>query len=503
MLPRRALPIVARPRWRRAFVCTAALVIALAGATARAEVCGTDCTQTACSADCTEDALRDAIAKVNDCIGNGGWTGRTITVEGAQCDATSEVHMLSDAAAFAAFPNSTCPDDPEEFALCIRNDDVHIIGAGRTFLYDGFDPCGQCAGQCPTGAALFTLKGNRNTVEDLTFRYFPEGIHIRTGNGHSIIGVHSDRICEDAFTIDTTAGTGQLIRDTVLLGNQPPAAGHTCILNSGGEGVCGTDKAVQVNGGASTIRDNVIDLIGQPISIDSGTHLIQGNTTTGSTTDQNVCQSYTVTGSAHVTFADNTVDHCKFGFRLDGAAVVTATGNTVTNPWLSAFNVRGGARLKGEGNRLKTRSGGFTTVSDVQRGLVVARNDDAARIDLGGGDAAGSSVIDGTACASGGDCSTGGNVFCSTGGGTQVDVWNVTDCPCLDLLCDGIPGLCAAHACAPLDATGACDGSGGGGASVGARNNCFSGGSADVLDPAPITTNISGATACAAGVCDF
>ena len=496
---RRTPPTVA------ALAALAALV--LAAAPAHAQPCTTDCAQTACAVDCTELAVRDAVVTVNDCVGDPGWTGRTLTLAGPQCEIDGTVVMENDAGAGSSFlgthPGSYCPGDPEDGAVCILNDDVHVVGSGASFVYDGPEPCGQCSGQCPTGAALFTIKGNRNTVEDITFRYFPEGIHVRIGDGHTVANVTSDRICEDAITIDNTAGTGIVVRDLTLLGSQPADAPHACVLANGSPGLCGTDKAIQVNGGASTISGNQIHTISQPISIGGGTHVVADNTSHGSLTDQNVCQSYTVSGAAHVTFAGNTVDHCKFGFRIDGDATVVADGNTVTEPWVSAFNVRTSGRLKAEGNRVRTRTSGFTNVSDAQRGIVVARSDRRARIDLGGGDFDGVSVIDDAACAAGGDCSAGNNVFCSTGGGAQIDIWNLTDCPCLDQFCGGVAGLCTVHSCAPLDADGGCQGSGGGGASIGARGNCFLDAAVEVQDDGTVTTDTSGLRACSPVECDF
>jgi hypothetical protein len=202
----------------------------------------------------------------------------------------------------------------------------------------------------------------------------------------------------------------------------------------------------------------------------------------------------------------NVIDRCKFGSRVDGGAFGRADGNTITNPWVAAFDVRGNARLRGAGNKLKTRGSGFTTLSSVQVGLLVARNDGRARIDLGGGDASGNSVENDLPCNNGGACSTGGNRFCSSGVGSQVDIWNVTDCPCLNQLCLGAIGNCTIGSCAPLDADGNCQGSAGGGASIGARGNCFrsNGGPLSVVrDTGASTTIRDAATECAPSACDF
>jgi hypothetical protein len=470
-----------------------------------ASTCTADCTQTACTVGCDEGELRDAVAKANDCIGNGGWTGRTITIAAGTPACT--IPMLNDVGKANAYPNSSCASDPESYSVCLKNDNIKIRGGNAIFEYVGLGLCRQCTEECPPPQpALFTLKGNNDGLEDFTYRYFPEGLHVRTGNGHTIARVTNDRICEDALTLDVTAGTGNTVADSTFIGNQPADPGHSCLLASDAPGPCGTDKAIQLNGGGVTIVHNTITTISQPVHAQAGEHTLLANTSVGSASDDNLCQSYTVTGPAVVTMSANAIDGCKFGVRVDGTAYVRADGNLITNPWVAAFDVRGAGRLRGEGNRLKTRGAGFTTLSSVQHGLLVARNDGRARVDLGGGDFAGVSVEDGLPCASGGNCSSGGNRFCSSGVGSQVDIWNVTDCPCLNQLCGGALGNCTIGSCAPFDASGSCEGSAGGSASIGARNNCFrsDGGSLTVVrDTGASSTATDGATECAPSACDF
>jgi len=467
--------------------------------------CVSDCTQTACTVGCSEDELRDAVAKANNCLGNGGWTGRTITVDAGMPACT--IPMLNDVAKANAWPNSSCPSDPEAYSLCFKNDGIRLRGGGAVFLYVGDGLCRQCTEECPPPQpALVTFRGNNDGVEDLTYLYFPEGLHVRAGTGHTIARVKSDRICEDAITLDVTAGTGNTIADSTLVGSTTPDPGRSCLLPTGDAGLCGTDKAIQLNGGGVTIVHNTIDMISQPVHSQAGTHTLLANTTTGSASDDNLCQSYTFTGPSVITMQGNTIDHCKFGIHVDSSALVRADGNIITNPWLAAFDVRGDGRLRAEGNRMRTRSTGFTTLSSVQSGLLVARNDGRARVDFGGGDFAGLSVVDDTPCAGGGDCSSGLNRFCSSGTGVQVDIWNVTDCPCQNQLCNGAIGNCTLGSCAPLDAAGVCLGSAGGGASIGARSNCFQSNGdplTTVRDAGSSTTAVDGATECDPSACDF
>ncbi len=492
---------------------------------AAVSTCTTDCAQTACTVGCDEGELRDAVAKANNCTGNNAWKGRTITVDAGTPACT--ITMMNDVAAANAYPNSSCANDPESYSVCLKNTGIRIRGGDATFVYGGTAQCRQCTDECPPPQpALFTLKGQGNALEDFTYRYFPEGLHIREGTGHTIARVTNDRICEDAVTVDIGAGDGHTLADSTFIGNQPADPGRTCLLPNDAVGACGTDKAIQLNGGGITVVHNTITNISQPVHAQAGRHVLLGNTSAGSASDDNLCQSYTVTGPAKVTMSSNTIDRCKFGVRVDGLAFVLAEGNVITNPWVAAFDVRGAGKLRAAGNRLKTRASGFTTLSSVQVGLVVARNDGRARIDLGGGDFAGQSVApatddetpdedqkdlaqfgpDRTACANGGTCSVGGNRFCSSGVGSQVDVWNVTDCPCLNQMCSGALGNCTIGSCAPLDAAGNCEGSGGAGASIGARANCFrsdGGPLAVIRDPGPSTTATNGATECAPSACDF
>jgi hypothetical protein len=507
-LRRGALPLIV------VLMLHASAVVAWAAST-----CTTDCSQTACTVGCDEGELRDAVAKANNCTGNNAWTGRTITIDAGTPACT--ITMMNDVAAANAYPNSSCANDPESYSVCLENNGIRVRGGNATFVYGGTAQCRQCADECPPPQpALFTLKGQSNTLEDFTYRYFPEGLHIREGTGHTIARVTNDRICEDAVTVDINAGNGHTLADSTFIGNQPADPGRTCLLPNDAVGPCGTDKAIQLNGGGITVVHNTITDISQPVHAQAGKHTLLANTSSGSASDDNLCQSYTVTGPAKVTMSANVIDRCKFGVRVDGTAFVLAEGNVITNGWVAAFDVRSAGKLRAVGNRLKTRAAGFTTLSSVQVGLLVARNDGRARIDFGGGDFAGLAVapisddpddiaqfgVDGVPCANGGKCSAGGNRFCSSGVGSQVDVWNVTDCPCLNQLCSGALGNCTIGSCAPLDASGSCDGSGGAGASIGARANCFrsAGGVLSVIrDSGSSTTATDGATECAPSACDF
>src|SRR5262249_15337533 len=140
-------------------------------------------------------------------------------------------------------------------------------------------------------------------------------LHVRTGSGHTIARVTNDRICEDAVTLDMTAGTGNTLADSTFIGNQPADPGRSCLLPDGADGPCGTDKAIQLNGRGVTLVHNPITTISQPVHAQDGEHVLLANTTAGSASDDNVCQSYTIAGPAKVTMSGNVIDRCKYGIR--------------------------------------------------------------------------------------------------------------------------------------------------------------------------------------------
>ncbi|MEB2285574.1 MAG: hypothetical protein OZ922_12930 [Myxococcales bacterium] len=424
--------------------------------------CSATCSQTACSVDCTETDLRDAISKANACSGTPTFI-RTITFNsGTGC--TINMAQSSTTAA--------CTGDFEKNAVCLTGHHTIVDGANKvTFNFNGTGVCQSCSGSCASPQpALFTLKGHDNQVKNFTMQYFPEGIHIRSGDNHTVSGVTNKFICEDAITIDSTAGTGITVSGNTLTGNTTAGSGHTCLKSSGASGLCGLDKAIQVNGGASTISGNTINTIGQPVKVVAGTHTVSGNSTTGSNTDKNVCQAYSFDGGTN-TVSNNTISYCKFGIRVVDAASVDATSNIIKNSYVAGFQVKGSGagKLKGTGNKLKGNGG--NTASDCQRGALVVKDNPNAKVDFGGGDYSGTAVI--------GSVSSGGNIFCQ---GSLNDIWNITDCMCSGTTCNGSTGNSA---------------------SVGARNNCFDSLPPVTQDTVPISTRTDSASTCSSAQCNF
>jgi hypothetical protein len=422
-----------------------------------------------CFVACAEDDVRAALEAVNRCA-----VPDVVVRMGPDATTTcgsTPIPLRMQPTAPAAAPGSCGDDHAERWnALCLAGTGTVFDGRGAVFQYAGDQICASCDGECSLcpgercahrQPALFVVRGSGNTIRDLEMRFFPEGIHLRAGDGHTVERVTSRAVCEEAITVDE--GSGHRVSEGTLVGNTeagggacwtrvedsacatdahcraparcycgelarlgdcavPPApplwpadtAGQ-CFVPSR----CGRDKAIQVNAGQATIARNRIDTFGQPVSVLAGTHVIADNVTCGDPKERNVCQAYGIRGGA-VTFRGNRIDHCKFGLRLDGAAEVDAVGNVVTNGWVSAFQVKGQgeARLRAEGNLL--RDNGHATESDCQRGSLVVVGNALARVDFGGGDAIGAPVLADRP-------SAGGNVSCQAGSGAP-HVWNGTPC---------------------------------------------------------------------------
>jgi hypothetical protein len=536
-----------RQRGLRLSVAAVTLALLVAAARAHAFTCeatdGTGCPVpgSTCFAGCDEADLRSAIALLNGCPANPEGSEVTIAMGpdlATSCGAVPiPLAMAPTAPAVAA---GACGDDNANRynALCLAGTGVVLDGRGAIFAYAGDQICASCDGECtvcPGGPcanrqpALVVLRGARNTVRNLEMRFFPEGIQITQGDGHVVEHVTGRYVCEDAVTVN--GGTGHRIADNVLVGDTDGVTGGgTCYSRIEGSTCtgdgncpagarcycgevsrfgscatpspppiwpaatpgqcyrpsrCGLDKAIQVNGGESTIERNRIDTLQQPVHVDAGTHTIADNLTCGSHVDPNACQAYDVSGGV-VTLRSNRINRCKFGIRVVDGGAADAVDNVITNGWVSAFQVKGtgGAALRGAGNRV--RNAGAFTGSDCQRGALVAIGDPMSRVDFGGGDASGAAVF-------GGDPSPGGNVFCQrqSDGSSLTHVWNVTDCACaLNASCscsmasDAFCGsMCPfAAPCCRLEADGACQGSLGQDASVGVGSAT----AANAFDPLPV-----------------
>ena len=456
-------------------------MVAVPGSVAAFSCGGVDATGcplpgTTCFVACAEDDVRAALETVNRCLAPD--VTLRMGLDAATTCGAAPIPLRMAPTAPATAPGSCGDDHTNRWnALCLAGTGTVFDGRGAVFQYAGDQICASCDGQCtlcPGGTcasrqpALFVVRGSRNTVRDLDMRFFPEGIHLRTGDGHALEQVTSRFVCEEAITVDE--GSGHRVSDGTLVGNTeastgacwtrvessacttdaecrsgarcycgdltrlgacaappapplwPAATPGQCFVPSR----CGRDKAIQVNSGQATIARNRIDTFSQPVSVLAGTHLIEDNVSCGDPNERNACQAYGIRGGA-VTFRGNRIDYCKFGLRIDGAAQVDAVGNVVTNGFVSAFQLKGAGdgRLRAEGNLL--RNNGHSTESDCQRGSLVVTGNALARVDFGGGDATGAAVLEGAP-------SAGGNVSCQGGAGAP-HVWNGTPCDCEGAAC--------------------------------------------------------------------
>lgn len=485
---------------------------------AAAQLCSTvACSATQCSIDPTESALRSAIQQVNDCAAtpNSGYTSRYISFTNG-CDLrTINMQQTSTSGAIASCALANLP---EKYSVCIEAPHVTIDGAyAITFHYSGSALCANCPGSClGETPALFTLRGSNITLKNFSLQYFPEGIQIRDGaSNNTIHAVTYNHICEDALTI--WSGVGNTVYISNFYGDTSggPKQCYNAMGTTGGPPTpqpanCGRDKAIQINGGNSLILVNVFSRMSQAGNVVAGLHTLQSNNVLGDPNDDSICQTgihiqNDGLGMPSVTLVSNNISQCKWGVRLTDQVAVEANSNDFWENYLAAFLVQegshasSGALLKGAGNRIK-RSG-YQLDSECERGAVVVRDMGTARVDFGGGDAAGSTVL--------GGLSAGGNIFCQeTSTVPRNDIWNIVDCPCVTSGCT--PPCRRGPTCCPVAPDGGgteiCTGSAGAAssaASIGARNNCFDLGPPRVATTYPAKTVTTGATVCTASQCNF
>jgi hypothetical protein len=481
------------PRAARAFLWAAAALAAAVGPPAAlAHTCGGTCPAASpvstCEADCNEGDLRAAVDAVNACGGH-----RIIKFNAASCAATSPpytIHMSMTST------TATCPNIPvgnetslENIgnAVCLLGSNITIDGqvdathqVNFNFVYPAlpnqFDG-GCCTDQCgdlSRQSALFTFANTAssgNTVKNFHMQYFPEGIQVRRGTGHRVEGITFGRFCEDAISVAVPPGMELLSppTDITLVGNsmtgsRAPDASHKCFVANDpdpgpsdfDEGVCGRDKAIQINNGTVDVLNNQINAVSFPVNLFAGgPHLVQGNVTNGlpepsalvptcppypgscsqTLACEEYCQGYEVQ-SGTGTFQDNQISYCKFAIRARSNGTAIAVNNTVRYAYGAAFRVSNSGRMKGENNKI-LNAGCF---EETNPHAAIGTDGSAVKVDFGGGDAQ-------TTPLPGQTPSIGKNAFCQ-----ESELTDITN-----------PG----------------------GSSVGARSNCWG-------DEQPVERNLSG-----------
>lgn len=358
-----------------------------------------------CSIDCTPDAFLEAVEAC------GAPTG-VITFA---CNDTTIV-----VPAGAARRTSRC-------------DDLVIDGLDRNVAFELDPPCfaapvspDACAGElaedgtceCPlieNGEAFLVLRGARNTVRNLTVRYFPIGVQA-AGRDNTVEDSTFTRMCRDAID-NIDLGVGNVFRRLTVTDGC-----NTCSENSGD--ITRTDTDPRLRGHYNAIFEDVsFSACRQPLRMTTGGRfLVDHVTMTHGPADSFGCNGPRFTSTADqdlvVELRDTTVQGCRRGVRIGGDAQALLHRNTITDA-----RYRGVLATKNALARLSEnvilRNGGSGSAEPGFGGVAVS---DEARMDLGGG----LLTIDGTE-----GTSPGGNVLCDnfTPGGDRADVQNESTSP--------------------------------------------------------------------------
>jgi hypothetical protein len=286
-------------------------------------------------------------------------------------------------------PSALCQSDPP---CCVDET------GGRPECCDEWEEeiettCPACSEVNRRQPRLFQVFGKDNTVRDFWMYYIQEGIHLRgpAPERLSVIGLHSDAICEEAVTVNS--GTDHAIRSSTLKGYRANPQwsmelNKTCGDNLGMPAPCGLDKAIQINGGSGEIgggspaEGNAIDHFRAPVRVHNGgsdytgSWKIRHNTTNvllgtsvpppgcaaypdageaqdgGATAEGDacaqVCQGYEIdeTKSSSqvftVEFDDNDVRYCRYGLRIESGARVRVRDNLFEHNYVGAIQIRPG-----------------------------------------------------------------------------------------------------------------------------------------------------------------
>jgi hypothetical protein len=454
---------------------------------------GSGCAATVCKSACNETALRAAIDQANACNATGTFR-RTINLA-PTCSMNVRTNYISPGwgSPITGLGVANCTEESGVFgyAMCLKGHDTTIDGGGPTTTGIGqpltaatltYDRSTNSVVYCDAdlenaGPPAFLLKGTNNAIRSVRTKYFYEGIVLRSGTGHRVDRLTSDRICDEAVTV---GGPGVTPVDATVEG--VTLTGFVCdatcgILSGSGpcgsnQRTCGHDKAVQLLSGTNTkILSSSFTNTGKAILMKRGTSLIQGNTLTGPAS-ADYSDSITIDGElapvgeyVEATINANTITRHKFGIRVDLGASVNATNNVIKNYIVNAFSVRRQwnsrvSELRGAGNKISFSG----TPQGCNFGAVATYSDPTALIDFGGG-------WNGTVGPWG--ASPGGNVFCQ---GTNVDFFWRT----YSGLSPSTP-TCTGSAVEAL---------------VSAANNCFSDTGTATLSPIDLNgdVDVSGAT---------
>jgi parallel beta-helix repeat protein len=246
------------------------------------------------------------------------------------------------------------------------------------------------------GPRIGRMNGTRSVIRHLTFRNFLESLQISGPENTVEDSIFTAHTCsDDGLSTTTMQATSTMIRNNRFTGYR--------------------DKAFQMSYGNGTIEGNTFIDSAQPIrgpydnvwnGSSIGIFVIRNNImrTTG---NRELCNGPHVDGSYRLVIEGNTIE-CYRGLRLDGWTNAIVRNNTIDGNTRLGVLIGGNAVVSLSGNTITNN--GLSPGSEPAGGVVIR---DSAQVDLGGG----TLTIHGQSVSS-----TGGNRL--TGNGT-ADVRNL------------------------------------------------------------------------------
>jgi hypothetical protein len=247
------------------------------------------------------------------------------------------------------------------------NDNVVIDGEDRNIVlaYAGTLTGCSVGDNGVNGPAIGHLRGRRSIIRRLTFRNFLESLQI----------IGPENTVEDNVFLAHSCSDDGLSTTTMQ-------AVNTTIRNNRFQGY--RDKAYQMSYGSGAIEGNTFIDSAQPIrgpydnTPVAGTFVIRGNVMR-TTVDREACTGITIDGSYRLVIERNTLE-CYRGLRLSGGTQAIVRDNTITGNPRQGMLIGGNALVSLSGNIVTNN--GLSPGSEPAGGVVVWENGQA---DLGGG----------------------------------------------------------------------------------------------------------------------
>jgi parallel beta-helix repeat protein len=245
-------------------------------------------------------------------------------------------------------------------------DNVVVDGEARNIILEYTTNFAGCAvgDNGIGGPAIAELRGRNSVIRNLTFKHFLESLQIigpdNVVEGNVFLG-HS--CSDDAISTTTVQSVNATIRNNRVQGY--------------------FDKAYQMSFGSGTIEGNTFVDAMQPIrgpydNSQGGVFVIRSNviTTTG---NREACTGVTIDGTYHIVFERNTLQ-CFRGLRLGGQTQAIVRDNVIDGNPREGVLIGGSAVVSLSGNTVTNN--GLSPGIEPAGGVIVWEN---ARADLGGG----------------------------------------------------------------------------------------------------------------------